>query len=198
MRRSGVRAVFFLACLLASPGLAATAEEELWQSLQRGGHVILVRHTSTEPGVGDPPGYRLDNCATQRNLSAAGREEARSIGEAFRAHGVPVGEVRASQWCRCLETARLAFGAAVPWPPLNSFFDARSREPEQTRAVRALIGRPFADTNLVLVTHQVNIVALTGRSAAPGELVVVRAGDAKSRPVGRLRPTAGTAMKGDQ
>jgi broad specificity phosphatase PhoE len=148
-----------------------------------------MRHASTERGTGDPPGFRLDECRTQRNLSPAGREEARRLGEAFKARRIPVGQVRSSRWCRCLETAQLAFGSAEPWPPLDSFFDDRSHEDERTQAVRELISNPPPAGNVILVTHQVNISALTGLYPAPGELIVLTPqGDGDFRIAGRLRP----------
>lgn len=158
--------------LLLSPA-AADDGEALWTLLKGGGQVVVLRHASTDPAAGDPPGFRLDDCATQRNLSAAGREEARRIGAAFQGRGVPVGRVLSSRWCRCLETARLAFGTVEPWPALDSFFGDRSREPQQTQAVRALAGdRPQAG-NLILVTHGFNIRALVGILPAPGEMVIL-------------------------
>jgi phosphohistidine phosphatase SixA len=172
-------------------GAPAARGDEVWAALRGGRHVVLFRHATTEPGVGDPPGFRVDDCATQRNLSEAGREESRRIGAAFRRHRVPVERVLSSRWCRCLETARLAFGRVEPWAPLDSFFDDRSREPEQTRAVRALIAEVRSDGNLVLVTHQVNITALTGVVPAPGEMIILRAElDGALRVVGRLGPAA--------
>jgi len=180
---------FFLV-LLGLPG-AAQADEALWDLLKAGGQVAVIRHASTVPGFGDPPGFRLDDCATQRNLSGAGREEARRIGEAFRDRGVPVGRVLSSRWCRCLETARLAFGKAEPWAPLDSFFDDRSRGPEQTRRVRRLAGERPLSGNLILATHQVNSTALTGISPSQGEMIVLTPlGNGDFRIAGRLRPAA--------
>ena len=132
-----------------------------------------MRHATTTPGVGDPPGFNLADCPTQRNLTEAGREEARRLGAAFRSRGIPVGRVLSSHWCRCLETARLAFGHVEPWEPLDSVFDDRAREPERTRAVRRLAGERPATGNLVLVTHSANILALTGISPAPGEFLAL-------------------------
>ena len=80
-------------------------DAKLWDQLRRGGNVILIRHGSTLPGPGDPPGFRLDDCSTQRNLSDAGRDEARRIGERLKRERVPIGEVYTSPWCRCRETA---------------------------------------------------------------------------------------------
>jgi hypothetical protein len=97
----------------------ANADELLWAALKEGGHVILIRHATTDPGTGDPPGFKLGDCSTQRNLSEAGRIEARRIGDAFAQRSIPVGEVRSSRWCRCLETARIAFGSVQPWAMLD-------------------------------------------------------------------------------
>jgi len=87
----------------------AGAEDAAWDALRGGGQVVLIRHASTVAGLGDPPGFRLDDCATQRNLSDAGRAEARRIGAAFRRHGIPVDRVLSSRWCRCLDSLGAVF-----------------------------------------------------------------------------------------
>jgi broad specificity phosphatase PhoE len=185
-----MRFVALLAALFLQPP-AAEADESLWALLRGGGQVVLMRHATTTPGVGDPPGFRLGDCPSQRNLTEAGRDEARRIGAAFRARGVPVGGVRSSRWCRCLETAELAFGRAEPWEPLDSVFEDRHHEPERTRVVRQVVGARPADGNLVLVTHGANIVALTGVSPAPGEFLVLTAEPGgRFRVAGRLAPSA--------
>jgi broad specificity phosphatase PhoE len=166
----------------------ARADEALWKALQGGGHVILIRHASTVPGTGDPPGYRLEDCSTQRNLSEAGRAEARRIGEVFRERKVPVGEVRSSLWCRCMDTAKLAFGKAQAWAPLNSFFDMQTMSGPATAALRQHVAtlKPGKD-NLVLVTHQVNISALAGVYPGTGEMVVLKLdGTREPKVAGRL------------
>jgi phosphohistidine phosphatase SixA len=171
---------------LASP---AWASDALWPMLGSGGYVVLIRHASTEPGVGDPPNFRLDDCATQRNLSQAGRDEARRLGEAFRARGIPIAEVLSSEWCRCRDTALLAFGRYAAWPPLNSFFGDRSTESAQTRVVRERAAKWRGAANLVIVTHQVNIAALAGVFAVQGEIVVLKADGAEGLElVGTIRP----------
>jgi broad specificity phosphatase PhoE len=172
--------------LIGAPVMAADGEA-IWDLLRSGGQVVVMRHASTERGVGDPPGFRLEDCQTQRNLSAAGREEARRLGRAFRARGIPVGQVLSSRWCRCLETAQLAFGAVEPWPPLDSFFNDRSRADAQTQAVRKLIADRPQGGNLILVSHQVNITALTQLSPAPGEMIILTPlGNGEFRVAGRL------------
>jgi hypothetical protein len=130
------RRAFVLGALAAPLARAAVADDELaWRRLREGGHVILIRHASTVAGVGDPPTFRLGDCSTQRNLSDAGREEARRLGARIKAERVPVAKVYTSPWCRCQETARLAFGAAEDWEPLSSFFDAPHREAAATESV---------------------------------------------------------------
>lgn len=156
--------------------------DRFWDLLREGGCIVLMRHALTEPGIGDPPGFRLGDCSTQRNLSAAGREQSRRVGRAFAAAGVSVAEVRSSAWCRCTETADLAFGRHRLWQPLNSFF-ARDGGQAQTReAMQALSGWKKPD-NLVLVTHQVNITALTGQSPSMGELFLSRPDGSERLPV---------------
>jgi phosphohistidine phosphatase SixA len=167
-----VRAVCLLALVLVLPAPAA-ADDALWARLKGGDQVVLIRHATTTPGVGDPAGFRLDDCATQRNLTEAGREESRRLGAAFKTRAVPVGRVLSSRWCRCLETARLAFGSAEPWEALSSLFADRSRQAEQTRAFRTLAGEKPGGGNTILVTHGANVLAFVGVSPAPGEMVIV-------------------------
>jgi hypothetical protein len=182
------------ALAVLGPAAATAAEdaaaERAWAALREGRAVAVMRHVSA-PGTGDPPGFRLGDCATQRNLSAAGRDEARAIGRAFRAHGIAAADIYSSQWCRCLETAELlGLGPVEPLPALNSFFRDRGRRDEQTAALRAVIlergndGRPR-----VFVTHQVNVTALTGVYPRSGQVVVVEpAGDGTLRVVGSIPP----------
>lgn len=183
---------FLLACLgLLLPIAAACAETDeaaLWAALRDGGHVALMRH-AIAPGVGDPAGFRLEDCTTQRKLSAQGRAQARAIGERFRANGIATAAVFSSQWCRCLDTAReLALGEVVAFPGLNSFFADRGEEARHTAAVRALIGeRARSPLPLVLVTHQVNITALTGVFPASGEIIVLRVDGDTPSVAGRIR-----------
>jgi broad specificity phosphatase PhoE len=188
MRRMAARAragalLCALALLLGGP---ARADEALWQALRHGGYVILIRHAATEPGIGDPDGFRLGECSTQRNLSAEGRAQAKRLGEVFRARRVAAHEVRSSEWCRCEQTARLAFGRAVPWPALNSLFRDASREAQQTREVIDAVAALQPPRNLVLVTHNFNIRALVGISPSTAEIVIARADGTGLQLVGRI------------
>jgi phosphohistidine phosphatase SixA len=161
--------------LLVSTACAQTTPEAaLWDVLKTGKGVALMRH-AIAPGTGDPPGFRLDDCATQRNLSDEGREQARRIGEQFREQGITEMTVVSSQWCRCLETARLLdLGAVTENSDLNSFFSNGSTEETQTANIRVLIDSHDGKLPLMLVTHQVNITALTGIVPASGEIIVLR------------------------
>ena len=186
------------AFLLGALGLAATRgaaagddAARAWRMLREGGLVVLMRHASTEPGLGDPRGFRIDDCATQRNLSEAGRAEARRVGERFRAERVRVARVYTSPWCRCRETARLAFGEAEDWDPLSSFFDFPDREAGYTERIKRRIAgyaRRPPPGNVVMVTHNVNIAALSRQSVAQSEMVLMRPeGCCDARMVARLK-----------
>lgn len=165
-------AAALLAFLLVQAPASAGDAEAAWAALRQGGHVALMRH-ATAPGTGDPPGFRLEDCTTQRNLSAAGRGEAEALGRAFRGRGVAVDGVYSSQWCRCLETARLlGQGEVVPLPALNSFFETPEREGPQMAALRAWLREQPPKGAVVLVTHQVVITSLTGIFPSSGEVVV--------------------------
>jgi phosphohistidine phosphatase SixA len=165
-----------LRLMLASTLLAssvACANDEMWKRIDAGGRVILLRHAVTTPGVGDPPGMRLDDCSTQRNLTAEGRAHARAIGAAFHARRVNPERVLSSPWCRCLETAQLAFGGSRPETSLSNLFGRSENMERQVEALRTLVAAHAGPGNLVLVTHGSTIVALTGVSPDFGEMVVV-------------------------
>mgnify|MGYP003412263116 FL=1 len=145
------------------------------QALRQGGCAVLIRHAQTTPGVGDPKGFRLDMCVSQRNLNDEGRAQARRMGKWFQAQGLKPRVVKSSNWCRCKETANLAFGKHLVWPALNSIFEDRASEPQQTADLRAALRRIEAGSFEAWVTHQVNITALTGEASAMGEGLVVDA-----------------------
>ncbi len=137
-----------------------------------------MRH-ELAPGIGDPDNFELGDCSTQRNLNDTGRERARVTGERFRANGVAQADVLTSQWCRCRETAELLrLGSVEPLPVLNSFFEEREKAEARTSDLKAWLAAransAAAAKPLVLVTHQVNISALTGRGTSSGEIIVAR------------------------
>ena len=181
-------ALFALASLAtATPAVADDAA--LWRALAGGGHVAIMRH-ATAPGVGDPANFQLGDCATQRNLNEAGRAEARAIGARFRAAGVAVARVATSQWCRARDTATgLGLGPVAEDARLNSFFESADRPAEIAKSRAALADAPAAGPIWVLVTHQVNVTALTGVYPASGEIVVAKtASDGAVTVVGTIKP----------
>ncbi len=174
--------------LLLTPEVAADSQEA-WAALVNGGHVALIRHGSAPPGYGgDPPGFRIDDCKTQRNLDEPGREQARALGEVFRRRGVRVDRLVSSPWCRCLDTARLmAVG------PVDSSWalvpDRNPEVPVRLRELKDLVSTWRGPGTLVLVTHGLTIRALVGIVPAQAEIVVVRStsgGDSSPRVVGRI------------
>ncbi len=186
MRRRGVLAAT-AAGFLATRGTARADDDALFDRLRAGGLVLLVRHAQTEPGTGDPPGFRLDDCATQRNLGEPGRAQARAIGARLRAERVPVGAVRTSAWCRCRETAALLdLGPVEHLQPLDSFFEDRSQRERHLVGMLAFVRAWRGPGNAVLVTHQVNVTAVTGVFPRSGEIVAVTPA-AEPKAVGRLR-----------
>ncbi len=175
--------LFFIG--LVSLGVAAA---EPWPAVPAGS-VVLIRH-ALAPGVGDPPGFQLGDCATQRNLSDEGRADARRIGEQFRARRIQVGAVWASQWCRTKETAELAFpGRVSARPAFNSFFGERDdQRTAQTERARRDIAAWRGPGVLVVVTHQVNITALSGLGLGSGEAVLLRGPQPLATPGERFVP----------
>lgn len=163
---------FAIGLWLCCVGTAA-ADPALWQALRSGQAVGLIRHAEA-PGTGDPPGFRLDACATQRNLSPAGRAQAGRLGQAFRANDIVNAEIRSSEWCRCRDTAAaLGLGPVQEAPALNSLFGRSQAVPAATEALRKLIDGLPADRPAVLVSHQTNITGLTGIYPGSGEVIVV-------------------------
>jgi phosphohistidine phosphatase SixA len=159
--------------VLLSVGAAAAADTA-WSHVG-GANIVLLRHANA-PGVGDPPGFALRDCRTQRNLDDVGRAQARELGKRFRTHRVTIGAVLSSQWCRTRDTAELAFpGRVREDADFNSFFGDAARATEQTRRAIATLSRWRGPGVLVVVTHQVNISALTGIAPASGEGIIVRA-----------------------
>src|SRR5262245_57805056 len=155
-----------------------------WAALLKGGHVALIRHGNAPPGYGgDPPGFKIDDCKTQRNLDDPGREEARALGVAFRDHGVRVDRVLSSPWCRCLDTARLmAVGnVETSWALVP---DRDPSAPVRLRELQELIATWRGPGALVLVTHAFTVRALLGFLPIQGETVVVRPAPGSAAGVG--------------
>ncbi len=178
---------FTLLLGLVSAAFAADAEDEIWEGMRSGAYIALMRH-ALAPGTGDPPRFTLEDCSTQRNLSEEGRVQAAQTGALFERNGIAKAEVYSSRWCRCLETARLLnLGPVQQLPALDSFFQDRRKEEPQTRALLDWLSSRNLSRPIVLVTHQVNITALTGIFPQSGEIVVIRVDkDNRIEVVGRL------------
>lgn len=162
----------------ASSDAATNAQTQAgWKLLQRpdAGLVVAMRH-AIAPGTGDPANFKLGDCATQRNLSEQGRSQAKQIGAEFHKRKIEVTRVLSSQWCRCLETAKLMnLGKVEPFPALNSFFNDSSKAPGQTATIRKLIvDNRNTKGVIILVTHQVNITAITDIVPQSGEAVILK------------------------
>jgi Histidine phosphatase superfamily (branch 1) len=180
-----------LAAGLAWPLLPAlAADDDVAQLLTAGGVLIAFRH-ALAPGTFDPPNFKPGVCSTQRNLNDEGRAQARRIGEWFQARALKPARVRSSPWCRCLDTASLAFGQAEPWAALGSPRGASESTNAESLASlrRALVaasvpGRPFE----AWVTHMFVLSDLAGTNTASGEGLVLRAeGDGRPQVLGRLQ-----------
>ncbi|HMO49574.1 MAG TPA: histidine phosphatase family protein [Kiritimatiellia bacterium] len=173
--------------LSAGSAFAADTDGEAWRLVREGRAAVILRHARA-PGTGDPAGFQLDDCATQRNLSDAGRDQARRIGDLLRANGIVHARVYSSQWCRCLETAELlGLGLVELLPALNSFFAAPRREAEQTAALMSFLAGWAGDQPLVLVTHQVNITAIADVFPAEGEVLIILLRDGTPEVLARLK-----------
>jgi len=168
--------ILFIMSLLYLPVYAlaqADNTQALWEKLQQGGYIVLMRH-ALAPGTGDPVHFKVDDCSTQRNLSKFGREQAKRIGEAFKKADVPVTQVFSSAWCRCKETAELAFGRYEILEMINSFWQNRSQGPVQTAQLHKKVAQPPPTGNAIFVTHFINIMELTGETTSSGEMVILQ------------------------
>jgi phosphohistidine phosphatase SixA len=182
--------------LLAGVGMLAPAvadETAAWAALRQGGHVALMRHAEAPGGAGDPPGFRLDDCSTQRNLSAKGRVDAEAVGRTLRANGIAVAKLLSSPWCRCVDTARLLdLGPVEIEPAFSNAFVLSDQRSALTARAKAVIASWQGRGTLLIVTHGANIQALSGVNPASGEIVVVASdSDETVREIGRI-PVPGT------
>jgi phosphohistidine phosphatase SixA len=182
-------AIFALLLGFCGPAEVAVADDaaDAWKALRAGGHVALMRHADAPGGVGDPPGFRVDDCATQRNLSEKGRADAEKIGSRLEGEGIAFEKILSSPWCRCIDTAKLLnLGTVETEATFGNVVVLKDQRQTLTAGARALVARWTARGNLLVVTHGANIQALTGVWLASGEIVVVKGGSDRAEPVGRL------------
>jgi phosphohistidine phosphatase SixA len=160
--------------LIITPAVAADDSKEAWAALVNGGHVALIRHGDAPPGYGgDPPGFKIDDCRTQRNLDDIGRAQAKALGEAFRNHGVRVDRIQSSPWCRCMETARLMAVGRVEssWTLVP---DMNPNAPVRLLELKELVSTWRGPGTLVLVTHALTVRPMTGFLPDQAETVVLK------------------------
>ena len=165
-------------------------QDEAHRLLRKGGVALLLRHGQTESGIGDPPGFTLENCSTQRNLSEAGRSELRDFAARLSSAKVSFARAFTSLWCRCRETAQILAGSAgkvEDWSPLNSQFSGNAVIDQANAQVVAKIRKMPANESWLFVTHQVNITATTGIVPMPGEGVLVQPASAGIKVLGRVK-----------
>ena len=157
-----------LSAILAAA--SAADQPEVVDRLNAAGHILMIRH-ALAPGNGDPPNFKIGDCATQRNLDDTGRDQARSIGVWLRKNGVTSARVYSSQWCRCLETARLLnLGPVQELAALNSFYERTQDRGPNLRALNDFISQqPVKGELIVLVTHFVTIAGIAGTGVSSGE-----------------------------
>ena len=150
------------------------ANEINWKSVQDGNKIILIRHASA-PGGGDPEGFNLNDCKTQRNLNQAGIDQSKRIGEFFIKNKILIDQVLSSQWCRCKDTAKYAFKNFKEFSALNSTFQSPYNQNEfrQLKEIKDFVKNWEGEgKNLVLVTHYSIITTITNAVPGSGEIVV--------------------------
>jgi len=167
--------IFIISCICLL--IAPQANAALADDLKDGQHVLLMRHADA-PGYGDPAGYVIGQCPTQRNLGDYGKKQAKAIGFWLREQGVSKAQIFSSPWCRCSDTAQLLdLGFVRMEASLGSFFDDMSLEKKQTKELEQLIKSELDKQSklpIILVTHHVNIRAFMGKNVSQGDVVLVK------------------------
>ena len=151
------------------------ASEQTWNLAKEGNKIILIRH-SLAPGGGDPVGFKINDCETQRNLNQKGIEQSKNIGMLFKINDIPIDQVLSSQWCRCKDTARYAFGSFKEFSALNSTFQAPfdKNKTSQIKEIKSLVKNwNGKGKNLILITHYSIITAITNAIPGSGELIII-------------------------
>ncbi|MDC1112255.1 histidine phosphatase family protein [Candidatus Pelagibacter sp.] len=159
--------------LILTNGIKADTEFQVLKNLKNGGNLIFIRHAYA-PGGGDPDNFDINNCLTQRNLSEEGREQAKKIGNYFKENLIPIDKVISSEWCRCKETAEIAFEKFETKNFLNSFFSEKfsKNRTKQIENLKKYINSWDSNKNLVFVTHYVVISEALNYNPSSGEIVI--------------------------
>ena len=164
--------------LLLSFNFNAHAKDDnskLIKAMQSDGHILMIRH-AIAPGYGDPDNIKIGDCSTQRNLDDQGRKQSAKIGEWLRSNNIKPSAIYSSQWCRCMDTAKLLnLGKVQEFSALNSFFQMPQNREADLRTLKQFIGKQAIDNSLIImVTHSVTISAIAGQSVASGDGVLLK------------------------
>ena len=153
--------------------IKAESNQSLINELKKGGKLIFIRHAYA-PGGGDPDNFDINDCNTQRNLNNSGREQAKNIGNFFKDNNIKIENIYSSEWCRCKETALIAFNKFENKNFLNSFFSSQFNENKdpQMKRLKRFIKSWNKDKNLVFVTHYVVISESLNYAPSSGEIVI--------------------------
>jgi phosphohistidine phosphatase SixA len=183
------------ALVLLAPTSSAAQEggaDAAWRALAGDGAVAIIRHAKAPGPSPDPPGARLEDCSTQRNLSPEGRAQADKVGANWRAKGAKLGKVISSPWCRCIDTARLmGLGEPTIDHALYNLLARPSDRDAKVEAFKTLIREWKGPGTLVLVTHGISMRAVVGTEGGEGGIVVVRPDPARAegyRLIGTIPP----------
>ena len=165
--------IFFIIFITFPSTIKADLNQELSLELKKGGKIIFIRHAYA-PGGGDPENFDINNCDTQRNLSDEGRDQAKEIGNFFKENDVPIFKVFSSEWCRCKETAELAFTNFETKDFLNSFFSTKFAKNRDTQMLdlKKYVDKFKGNKNLIFVTHYVVISEALDYAPSSGEIVI--------------------------
>ena len=149
------------------------ASNDIISSLQEGGKLVFIRH-ALAPGGGDPENFDINDCSTQRNLNSVGIEQAKQIGKIFKDNKIPIDQVLSSEWCRCKDTAKNAFGNFKTFNALNSYFSSKftKNKDQQIRDLKSFVKEWDSKKNIIFVTHYVVIGEILNTNVSSGEIVV--------------------------
>ena len=164
---------FLIIFISLTTPIKADLNKNLLNQLEEGGKLIFIRHAYA-PGGGDPDNFNLNDCSTQRNLNEEGRDQAKYIGEFFKKNKIKIDKVLSSEWCRCKETAEIAFKDFSTNSFLNSFYSSKfaKNKEKQIKMLNNYVKKFTSDKNLILVTHYVLISEVLDYAPSSGEIVV--------------------------
>ena len=165
--------LFFLLSIMVFFSEKSFSANDLIERLKEGGKIVMIRH-SYAPGNGDPKNFSINDCSTQRNLSKKGIIQSKSIRKFFKVNQIPVDKVLSSEWCRCRDTANIAFNYYETQKFLNSFYDPKfaKYKAKQIQELKKYINKWNSKKNLILVTHYVVILEILNYQSSSGEIIV--------------------------